>query len=159
MKKFLMIAIAALALMACGEKNKYDTALDEFEKITDEYVEAIKSGDEKAAQALDQKLTDLGSIIAEIDSLGTDEQKMRKQTLAFKLLGSMMQAIDTTKLNAAFEEAPEEMTNGLEKSANDFSDQLDKAVNKAADEISGKVDKAVNKAADEVSGAIDKALK
>ena len=41
MKKILLIAIAAIALVACGEQNKYDAALDEYEAIIDKTVEAI----------------------------------------------------------------------------------------------------------------------
>ncbi|MBQ7742074.1 MAG: hypothetical protein IJT90_04010 [Bacteroidaceae bacterium] len=139
MKKLLMIAIAAFALMACGEQNKYDAALDEYENLVGQMVESIKSGDMKNAEDLDRQLTDLGPIIKEIDEKGTAEQKSRKQELAFKLLKAMFSsAADTTQmksqlkeageeLNQSFEQMGKELGEGLDKAANEIKDALDKA--------------------------------
>ena len=134
-----MIAIAAFALMACGEQNKYDAALDEYENLVGQMVESIKSGDMKNAEDLDRQLTDLGPIIKEIDEKGTAEQKSRKQELAFKLLKAMFSsAADTTQmksqlkeageeLNQSFEQMGKELGEGLDKAANEIKDALDKA--------------------------------
>ena len=139
MKKLLMIDIAAFALMACGEQNKYDAALDEYENLVGQMVESIKSGDMKNAEDLDRQLTDLGPIIKEIDEKGTAEQKSRKQELAFKLLKAMFSsAADTTQmksqlkeageeLNQSFEQMGKELGEGLDKAANEIKDALDKA--------------------------------
>ena len=60
MKKIILIAIAAFGLMACGEQSKYDAALDQYEDLIDQTIEAIKSGDQTAADNLNRKITDIG---------------------------------------------------------------------------------------------------
>lgn len=156
MKKILLIAIAAIALVACGEQNKYDAALDEYEAIIDKTVEAIKSGDQIVAENLDRQLTDLGPTIQEIDEKGTDAQKSRKQTLALKLLGAMFGAIDTTQINNAFQQATDQLEQ--DGSLQQLGKELDESLNKAADEIGKGLNEGLNQAAGEIKKALDKAF-
>lgn len=146
MKKLLMIAIAAFALMACGEQNKYDAALDEYENLVGKMTECIKSGDMKAAEDLDRQLTDLGPVIQEIDQKGTKEQKARKQELAFKLLKAMFSsASDTTHIKTQLKEAGNELNENLEDLGKELGEglkDLGEGLDKAADELKDALDKA-----------------
>ena len=142
MKKLLMIAIAAFALMACGEKDKYDAALDEYEAIIDKTVEAIKSGDQTAAENLDRKLTDLAPVIEEIDTKGTEAQKSRKQSLVFKLLGAMFGSIDTTQIKNAFNEALDSQTEDLD--LGELGEDVSESLNEDAEDLSDGLKDAAN---------------
>lgn len=127
MKKFLMIAIAALALAACGEKNKYDAALDKYETLIDKTIEAIKEGDQKAAESLDKQLEEIAPTIQEIDSNGTDEQKERKQQLAMKFATALFGAMTPDALGNAAEDADDIFE--------DLGEEIDNAVEKVKDAI------------------------
>ena len=96
MKKIILIAIAAFGLMACGEQNKYDAALDQYEDLIDQTIEAIKNGDQTAADNLNRKITDIGPTIQEIDTKGTSEQKKRKHDLEVKFVGALFQGVSST---------------------------------------------------------------
>ena len=151
MKKIILIAIAVFGLMACGEQNKYDAALDEYENLVDQMVESIKSGDLKNAEALDRQLTDLGPIIKEIDEKGSTEQKSRKQDLAFKLLKAMFSsAADTTQMKSQLKEAGEELNENFEQ----MGKELDEGLKQMGKELSEGLDKA----ADDIKDALDKAF-
>ncbi len=99
MKKIILIAIAAFGLMACGEQNKYDAALDQYEDLIDQTIEAIKSGDQTAAENLNRKITDIGPTIQEIDTKGTSEQKKRKKDLEVKFVGALFQGVNPNDNN------------------------------------------------------------
>ena len=99
MKKIILIAIAAFGLMACGEQNKYDAALDQYEDLIDQTIEAIKSGDQTAAENLNRKITDIGPTIQEIDTRGTSEQKKRKKDLEVKFVGALFQGVNPNDNN------------------------------------------------------------
>ena len=143
MKKLLMIAVAAFTLMACGEQNKYDAALDEYDNLVTKMTECIKSGDMKMAEDLDRQLTDLGPVIQEIDQKDSDEQKARKQELAFKLLKAMFSSVsDTTQMKSQLKETGEELNKTLDKLGEDIEKELTEGLDKAADEIKDALDKA-----------------
>jgi len=99
MKKIILIAIAAFGLMACGEQNKYDAALDQYEDLIDQTIEAIKNGDQTAADNLNRKITDIGPTIQEIDTKGTSEQKKRKKDLEVKFVGALFQGVNPNDNN------------------------------------------------------------
>ncbi|MBR1916534.1 MAG: hypothetical protein IJ832_01595 [Bacteroidaceae bacterium] len=99
MKKIILIAIAAFGLMACGEQNKYDAALDQYEDLIDQTIEAIKNGDQTAADNLNRKITDIGPTIQEIDTRGTSEQKKRKTDLEVKFVRALFQGVNPNDNN------------------------------------------------------------
>lgn len=99
MKKIILIAIVAFGLMACGEQNKYDAALDQYEELIDQTIEAIKNGDQTAADNLNRKITDIGPTIQEIDTRGTSEQKKRKKDLEVKFVGALFQGVNPNDNN------------------------------------------------------------
>ncbi len=99
MKKIILIAIVAFGLMACGEQNKYDAALDQYEDLIDQTIEAIKNGDQTAADNLNRKITDIGPTIQEIDTRGTSEQKKRKKDLEVKFVGALFQGVNPNDNN------------------------------------------------------------
>ena len=99
MKKIILIAIAAFGLMACGEQNKYDAALDQYEDLIDQTIEAIKNGDQTAADNLNRKITDIGPTIQEIDTRGTSEQKKRKKDLEVKFVRALFQGVNPNDNN------------------------------------------------------------
>ena len=99
MKKIILIAIAAFGLMACGEQNKYDAALDQYEDLIDQTIEAIKNGDQTAADNLNRKITDIGPTIQEIDTKGTSEQKKRKKDLEVKFVGALFHGVNPNDNN------------------------------------------------------------
>ena len=99
MKKIILIAIAAFGLMACGEQSKYDAALDQYEDLIDQTIEAIKSGDQTAADNLNRKITDIGPTIQEIDTRGTSEKKKKKKDLEVKFVGALFQGVNPNDNN------------------------------------------------------------
>ena len=99
MKKIILIAIAAFGLMACGEQSKYDAALDQYEDLIDQTIEAIKSGDQTATDNLNRKITDIGPTIQEIETRGTSEQKKRKKDLEVKFVGALFQGVNPNDNN------------------------------------------------------------
>ena len=99
MNKIILIAIVAFGLMACGEQNKYDAALDQYEDLIDQTIEAIKNGDQTAADNLNRKITDIGPTIQEIDTRGTSEQKKRKKDLEVKFVGALFQGVNPNDNN------------------------------------------------------------
>ena len=125
MKKFLMIAVAALALMACGEKNKYDAALDEYETLTNKTVEAIKEGNQDAAEALDRKFNELSATLQEIEKEGTEEQKARYQEITVKFATALFGPITPDNLDEAEAE--------VDETFEELGEQIDDAIDKITD--------------------------
>lgn len=115
-----MIAVAALALMACGEKNKYDAALDEMETLCDKLAVAMKDGDEKASKAIFDKLNEIAPVVDEISDKGSEEQKARMRDISIKFATTLYGSIDPSTLEGIAEE--------LDENGGEIGDELDDAI-------------------------------
>ena len=88
MKKFFIILCACIVLLttSCG-KNKYDKALDDYERVADELVEARKANDIPKVLELTIEFQTLGVKYADIKAEDmTDAQKERLQSIMKKFI-------------------------------------------------------------------------
>lgn len=97
MKKFFIILCACIVLLttSCG-KNKYDKALDDYERVADELVEARKANDIPKVLELTIEFQTLGVKYADIKAEDmTDAQKERLQSIMKKFIsGGYQEMID-----------------------------------------------------------------
>ena len=88
MKKFFIILCACIVLLttSCG-KNKYDKALDDYERVADELVEARKANDIPKVLELTIEFQTLGVKYADLKAEDmTDAQKERLQSIMKKFI-------------------------------------------------------------------------
>ena len=88
MKKFFIILCACIVLLttSCG-KNKYDKALDDYERVADELVEARKANDIPKVLELTIEFQTLGVKSAHLKAEDmTDAQKEHLQSIMKKFI-------------------------------------------------------------------------
>ena len=88
MKKFFIILCACIVLLttSCG-KNKYDKALDDYERVADELVEARKANDLPKVLELTTEFQTMGVKYADLKAEDmTDAQKERLQGIMKKII-------------------------------------------------------------------------
>lgn len=89
-KHFMLCAVAALAITACGGGNTVSGQLDKLENLVEKMEKAAKDGDYEKVQQLATEAEEIGNKISEIekDTPATPEEEQRAMALAFRMIAT-----------------------------------------------------------------------